>query len=375
MSVNIPPLFRGEVLIPPGERNELVRSTTEILKRLVVWDEQSSHFRARPNQPDLCILPLRSGPIAAAGLFAFTEKHGLPVPPCLPVPGIGREVYDAYELAHIRSERMLRQQPEEFERLKAIDIERFGPERSFLCWVERVTSALSGDDDFPFGNITFLDVSFGADDDVVGGYYRFMDAQLSEYAPPNASRSARDSIRTHPAVCSALQTKGTARVMLIDDVCATGETNGVHAYKVLKGLSGIGITFSPRESMFVFSSHGQWLHNIQDYSMAGKALPKLPHDIIHEFLRGTSIGSSYVPEGFIWFEDKPFDTPEAIEGFVRFHADGADLLGKLQKHYGISSRDELIAQLLGLAAKLRTAIIAAVDEAEAVIFENLRQPG
>lgn len=194
VSRQTPPLLRGEILVPPRVKELLVRSTTQILGKLVAWDERTSGFLARHDQPDLCLLPMRSGPIAAAGLIAFAQKHQLPVPAFLTTDGLGSEVYLAYERAHCHYEEMWSENPDEYARLRAVDIERYGEERSFLAWIDRNMRDSNGDG-FSFSWLYFLDPSFGGDDEIVGGYYRFVESQVSSYALPNAARSAQERAR------------------------------------------------------------------------------------------------------------------------------------------------------------------------------------
>ena len=81
----------------------------------------------------------------------------------------------------------------------------------FIAWLDRIMLDCGGDD-FSFGNLYFLDSTVGGDSDIMGRFYRFVEAQTSEHAPPNAARSTLDRIREHRAVVATLPARGQRTV-------------------------------------------------------------------------------------------------------------------------------------------------------------------
>lgn len=81
-----------EIQISPELTQELTESSVHVLKRLVRWDEGTQKFVLREDAPELVIIPLRSGPIAAAGVTEFLHRHGVQYPGLVDDVTIGREI-------------------------------------------------------------------------------------------------------------------------------------------------------------------------------------------------------------------------------------------------------------------------------------------
>jgi hypothetical protein len=81
-----------EIVISPELSKELTESSIRVLKRLVRWDEETQKFILREDAPELVIIPLRSGPIAAAGITDFLHRHGIQYLGLVDDVTIGREI-------------------------------------------------------------------------------------------------------------------------------------------------------------------------------------------------------------------------------------------------------------------------------------------
>ena len=136
---------------------------------------------------------------------------------------------------------------------------------------------------------------------------------------------------------------------LIDDVADTRETNFVYAGSVLERLASEGILYAPHDSMFFFPARVAWLPQIEELSLGDAALSKKEDVLVYQVLKGFYGGSRTVPIGVIPSESLPFDTPAAMKACARYLDKHVDLIGQLQEHVGIGSREELLARLLSLA--------------------------
>lgn len=379
---NTPPLFRGEILIPRDLQEFLIQSTTTILKRFVRWNPnainpdtgQMGVFERRPDQPDLVLLPLRSAPIAASGLIALAEKHHLPTPPMLPVEGIGREVYASYERSHKYYARILQNDPTHFAKLKEADIAQYGEEGSFLYWIEKVTGMLESDEEFRFGDILLNERAYpeiACDDDIVGGYHRYMNRQIQNKSNNNPIHRTLEKIRNTKHYQDAQQEKRKVRIELIDDVEASGETNRTHAYKLLRGGLGETVSFNPDESQFIMPKSGVWITEILKLSLQGTKIKEEELAFLEPIFKGTTIRQQSTDPELITSEDLKLDNPRAIELYAKEY--DRDILGSILQTSGLKSKQELIGILSTLSGAVQKALANLVLTREESVLEELKK--
>ncbi|MBI4130660.1 hypothetical protein HY468_05055 [Candidatus Roizmanbacteria bacterium] len=84
-----------QIVIPEHLQVQLENSTRRIINRFTHKDEHGQWI-SNADAPDLIIFPLRSGPIAAAGLQAVVARDRIPMPHAIDIPMIGAETRVLY---------------------------------------------------------------------------------------------------------------------------------------------------------------------------------------------------------------------------------------------------------------------------------------
>jgi hypothetical protein len=380
---SIPPLFLGEILIPKDLQEYLVQSTTAILKRFVRWNPNATNpdtgqmgvFERRPDQPDLVLLPLRSAPIAASGLIALAEKHHLPIPTMLPVEGFGSEVYSAYERAHCHFENLFKTDREEFERQERIDVGSHGAEESFLEWIRLVTSSLHPDDRFQFSDIDFRDPYYGTEDEIVGGFRRFLSYQIEPGSPPNPIRDSVGKIESVGTLQHDHDAERKTHIMVIDDVTQSQTVNGVIIPRIISAAFGDNIIFKPAESKFIFPKGRAWYEDIVFLSSPGIDLDDLEYTLVDALLRGAYCltgGNDNIMS--VPYENIPFESPSDVEACSCRLSEKTDVIDSLKNKCGLVhiTRQNFISRIINLNITLKKALIEIVNRSEEHILNGMK---